>query len=817
MLRAIRSSLRALRRDPGFTAVATVTLALGIGVNAAIFGLVNSVLIQPLPYPDAERLVSVRHQTPGLGITDAGQSEGTFLHYREHSSAFEALGLYLESKVNITGDGPPERVDVALVTPGVFSALRATTTRGRLFGVADGRPGAETVVLISRGLWVERFGADPDIVGRAIEVNQTRRRIVGILPAGFDFPSPETRIWYNLTPDPAAERLGSLDYGAIGRLAPGVEPTDAEADLARLIPSLVDAYPDVEAAWIERSGLQPRVVPLKSAILGDVGSVLWIALAAVITVLLIACANVANLFLVRAERRHREVTVRLALGAGRLDLFRQFLGESLLLAFAAGCLGLTLATLVLEVLRAYPFIALPRGHEIEIDSWTVGFTAAASAIVGLLLAAIPAIRHRNPDLVSGLRDAGRGATMSRPRQRAQRALVIGQLALALPLLTASGLLLQSFWRLTRVDPGFRPDEVLTFQLNLPYRAYPEFDDAAGFYRSLLERLAGLPGVSAAGAVSNLPLSGEGWTDYAHRLRVEPQGSAREERTVTVKLVAPRYFEAMGIQQLEGARLTSRPTAVDDPIILNHALASRLFPSGTVLHERVFRVQSASGVDERIVSNTVVAVVADVRDRSLTGGPDEIAYLPILTAPLQGYVPRAMSVVVRSTVAPAALLPSIRRTVAELDPSLPVVGVRPMSEIVARSRERTTFTLTLLGVAGAIALLLGAVGMFGVMSYAVSRRTGEFGIRVALGARRADIQRLVLHQSALVLVIGLIIGGSVALGVSRFLRGLLFEISPLDPLTFVATGVFLASVVLAASYLPARRAARVEPVEALRWE
>ncbi|NIV22173.1 MAG: FtsX-like permease family protein [Gemmatimonadetes bacterium] len=816
-MREIRSSLRSLERAPGFTAVAAVTLALGIGANSAIFGLVNSVLIQPLPYPDSDRLVTVRHQAPGLGVADAGQSAGTFFHYRAHSVAFEEMGLYLESKVNITGEGPPERVDVALVTPGVFSALRARAERGRLFGVDDGRPGAPTVVIISHGLWVERFGGDPDIVGRTIEVNQTRRRIIGVLPSRFDFPSRETRIWYNLSPDLGAERLGSLDYEAVGRLAPGVAPADGEADLARLIPSLADAYPDVEAAWIESSGLRPRIEPLKKAIVGDVGSVLWIALGAVVIVLLIAGANVGNLFLARAEGRQREVTVRSALGARRIDLFRQFLTESLMLALAAGVLGLILAKVVVSVLRTYPFVALPRLHEIGLDAWTVAFTVGVSALVGTLLAVIPVVRYRRPDLVSGLREAGRGSTMSRPRQRTQRALVVSQLALALPLLTASGLLLQSFWRLTRVEPGFQADGVLTFQVNLPYRAYPEFDDASSFYRSLLGRLGGLPGVTGTGAVSKLPLSGDSWTDFAHRLRSDAQGVMGEERTVIVKLVAPGYFESMGIPWLEGQRLTSGSTAVDHPIVLNRALASRLFPGVTAVGKRVFRVQSASGGDERVVSNTVVAVVGDVRDRSLSAGPTEIAYLPILAAPLQGYVPRAMNVVVRAEVESRSLLPTIRRTVAELDPSLPVVGARSMTEIVARSMERTTFTLVLLGVAGATALFLGAVGMFGVMSYAVSRRTGEIGVRVALGARGADIQRMILRQSAVLVMVGLVVGGPAALGLSRFLRATLFEISPVDPLTLVATAVLLASVALAASYLPARRAAAVEPVSALRSE
>ncbi len=635
------------------------------------------------------------------------------------------------------------------------------------------------------------------------------KQVVGILPPGSDFPRPETQVWYATELDPAATRLGDLYLSGIARLKPGVSPEEAEADLDRLIPSLADRYADA-ASMLRDAQFRAVVRPLKEAVVGSVGGALWVLLAGIGFVLLIACANIVNLLLARAEYRHREVAVRTALGASRGDMVRYFVSESLVLAALGGVLGLVIADAAVRVLVAFGPEDLPRLHEIRIDGGVLAFTAGLSILAALLFGAV-AILRRGPDLAFVLK-AG-SATTSPERQRARRLLVASQVALTLTLLVGSALMVRSFWNLRNVDLGFDSEGVLTLELALPHRPYPTYNAAAGFYHRLLERVRALPGVEAAGAVSGLPLVPLP-SFYDEPLAAEGNGVAA---VATRNLVTPEYFEAMRIPLLAGhAFETGDRGGGGNPVVVTAALARRLFPGGSAVGKRVRR---AAGTEEPWY--TVVGVVGSVPRETVGGDTAEVLYFPVWDqAPGTDYIqntPTHMSVAIRTSLPPASLGPAVRRIVRDLDPDLPIANVRTMERIVADSVARTSFTMALLLIAAAVALFLGAVGIYGVISYAVSRRTREIGVRIALGAQPTDVSQLVLRQGTGVVLMGLGVGVLAALALTRFLRGLLFEVSPTDPIAFLAMSVLLLFVALLASYLPARRAARVDPMVALRAE
>lgn len=775
-----------------------------------MFTLVNGILIQPLPYPEADRLVVMRHAAPGLDMPAADQSEGTFLHYWSRSRVFEDMAVYNENVVSVTdGEGDPERVQVALVSPSFFSTLQIVPVRGRLFTQEDSRPGAPGVVLLSHDLWTRRYGADPGIVGRSVELNRMPKQVVGILPPGFGFPQPETQIWYATELDHAATRLGDLYLSGIGRLKPGVSPEEAEADLDRLIPSLADRYADA-TAMLQDAQLRAIVKPLKEVVVGGIGSALWVLLGGIGFVLLIACANIVNLVLVRAEHRQKEVAVRMALGASRGDIVRYFVTESLVLAILGGVLGLVIADAAVRLLIAFGPENLPRLHEVRIDGRVLAFTAGLAILASLLFGAVPVFR-RGPDPASALK-AG-GGTANSERQRARRLLVASQVALALTLLVGSALMVRSFWNLRNVDPGFDPEGVLTLELALPYRPYPTYNAAAGFYHRLLEGVRALPGVESAGAVSGLPLVPLP-SFYDEPLAAEGDGVAA---VATHNLVTPGYFEALRIPLVEGRAFEPGDRAGGgNPVLVSSTLARRLFPGESALGKRVRR---AAGAKEPWY--TVVGIVGSVPKETVGGGAAEVLYFPVWDqAPGTDYIPNTpthMSVVIRTSLPPASLGPAVRRIVRDLDPDLPIANIRTMERIVADTMARTSFTMALLLIAAVVALLLGAVGIYGVISYAVSRRTREIGIRIALGAQAMDVSRLVLRQGTGVVLAGLGAGVLAALALTRFLRVLLFEVSPTDPTTFIVMSLLLLTVALLASYLPARRAARVDPMIALRSE
>ncbi|MGH7503267.1 MAG: ABC transporter permease [Longimicrobiales bacterium] len=809
LIRELRRAARTLSRMPGFTLACIATLAIGMGATTAVFSLVNAILLEPLPYPDSERLVAVGHTAPGLKLDRAAMSDGTYLHYRGHNRVFEEIGTYYENVVNLSGGtGDAERVSIAMVTTTFFSVLGARTVLGRLAAVEDVDSAGPVVVLISHGLWQRRYGADPNIVGTMIEANSAPRQVIGVLAPGFDFPHRDIDIWYPSEPRQASARASDLYEHGIARLRPGVDPDDAERDLNRLIASLPDVYADFTAQMIEDSQLRAVVSPLKHVVVNETRAALWLLFGGMVFLLLIACANVANLFLVRGEHRKKEIAIRTALGAARTDLARFFAAESIIIAALAGATGLLIADWAIQALIAWGPQNLPRLHEVGIDRRVFGFAAGLSVVTALLFSILPLFRYARSALARVIKESGSGATASVERQRVRLLLVTTQVALALTLLIGSALMARSFLRLARTDPGFDAAGVLTAEIAMPYSGYEEYADAQRFWHALLERIRALPGVEDAGSVSSLPLVPQpAYYDFA----LDIEGRPDETRAaVTVYHVTPGYFEAMRIPVVGGQGIPAELGA-ERPVLLSAAAARRLFPGEDPVGQRIRRAVSAE-----LPWATVAGVVADVPRQQVGGDAAEIVYMPILENAVDPrMIPGHGTIAVRTSVPPFTLTPAIRRIVRELDPNLPLANIRTMDRIVADSMSRASFTMLLLIVAATAALFLGTIGLYGVISWAVSQRTREIGIRMALGARADDMQRMLLQEGARIAFAGVIAGTAAALALTRFLRVLLFEVSPTDPISFATMGMLLLATALLATWLPARRAARIDPAHALR--
>lgn len=824
LVRDLRGAARGVRRAPAFTTAVVLSLGLGIGATSTVFTFTDAILVRPLSYPAAARLVTLGHEAAGLDVLEAQQSDGTYLHYAANSRVFEELATYYENVVNLSGaDGvEAERVPIAMVTSTFFSVLGARTALGRLPTEEEVRPdgavgdpyvrgsaegGVE--VLLSHDLWERRFGSDPDIVGRTIEANRASKLVIGVLEPGFAFPRPEIGIWYIEDPDPARANAFDMFKHGIGRLRPGLLAADAERDLNRLIGSLPEAYPDLTAELIEQARLRAHVVPLKDAIVGDAGGALWLLFGGMAFLLVIACANVANLFLVRAEHRQRDVSVRTALGAGAHDLLRFFAAESVILASLGGLLGLAGAVAGVELLLAFiPPDGLPRLAEVVVGGRVIAFGTGLSCLIAALLALVPAFRRTRHDITAVLKEGTPTATGSKPRQRARSLLVVGQLALALTLLVGSALMVQSLLRLSRVDPGFESEGVLTAEIAMPFRGYEDYRATQRLWDGLIRGLGALPGVESAGTVSGLPLVPKpAYYDLAIDVEEQP---GEPYAGLTVYFASPSYFETMRIPVVEGRGATAADPGAERPVLLSASAAERLFAGRFAVGKRLRR---AAGPGPWM---TVVGIVGDVPARRVGGEPATIVYVPILESPVDpDRMPGEGTLVVRTSVPPATLAPSVREIVRSLDSDLPVANVRPMDGIVADSTARTTFALLLLLVASVAALFLGVVGVYGVTSYAVSRRTREFGLRVALGARAPDVERMVVRETAGLVLAGVGLGALAALVLTRFMTTLLFEVRPTDPVSYATMALLLLLTALLASWLPARRAARADPHRALR--
>lgn len=811
----LRLALRRLRRSPRFAVTAALTLGVGVGGVAGIFALVDCVLLRPLPYPQPDRLVVVTHSAPGLGLSESGHSFGTYHHYRDNSRALQDLAVYNENVVDVSDGAEPERVHVAIVTPNLFSTLAVAPALGRSFLPEDGAPGAPAVVILGHDLWVRRYGADPRIVGRTVELNRAPKEVVGVMPKGFGFPRPETEVWYAREFEAGGANLEQLYLTGIARLAPRASAKSATRELNGLIPRLAEAYSDVTPSLLEEAGLVARVVPLRQAMLGDLSRVLWLILAAMVLVLAIAAANAANLFMVRAEERRVEIAVRAALGAGAAERVRTFLMEGLAVGTIGGLLAAPLAATLVKGIAAFGPTDLPRMHEVAFRGPHTFLALGLSLLLAGVLSALPVLRRMAWwDEMSSLR-VDRRVAAGPGERRAMRLLTAGEIALGFTLLVGAALLLQSFQRLRSVDPGFDAEDVLTMEIALPYTPYRPGEAQVRFWHTLLERIEALPGVDVAGAASSLPLAGGFLEAFLQEpVSVEhapPSGEAVP--SVAFVSVTPGYLEALRIP-LRAGNAPSGWSSTGYAAMVNPSFARRYLAGRNPLGARLRPVRDWMDVPWY----TVTAVVGDVRGEGFAVDPPPVVYVPVSeSVPEPVFRPSHMSIAVRTDVPPLSVAASVRSIVRELDPKLPIAQVRIMEDIVSRATAPERFMMLALTLAAAVALFLSAVGTYGLVAYAVSRRTHELGVRIALGASGARVRRLVLRQGAVLALGGLGLGVAATLAAGEILQGLLYDVDAADPLTLLAASLFLVAIVLLAVDVPARRAARVDPMEALRYE
>lgn len=821
-----KHAVRRLLRARTFTAASIVTLALGIGGTAAVFSVVNSILLEPLPFERADRLVDVSHTLVVSGPLHVDQSDATYLLYRRDNHSFTDVGAYRASAVNaapVAASGSVEsaaRVSATFASPSVFRVLRSRAERGRLLAEHDGEIGAAPVAVISEGLWRRQFGADPRILDRSIIVDGTQHRIVGIMPDGFEFPDATNALWIPLQLDPANTKSAAFDYKAIARRRDGVSLAAATADLDRILPHVPEVFPGrLSAGAIAATHMHPVVRPLRDVIVGDVARVLWIVLGAVVLLLVIACANVANLFLARAESRHRELAVRSALGAAHGQLLLELLSEAAVIATAGGLLGLAGAAVGLRALTTLDSAStLPRLADVHLDGATFAVTTAIVVLCALVVSALPLVRLGGVSLVQVLVSSGRAAT-SRSRHGARRALVVAQVAIALVLVFAAGLFVRSFAALRDIEPGFSPSHALAFRIALPTATYPTTANAAGLIVRSIDAIAGVPGVRAVGAITKLPLDAEARQDSAVFIEDRPVRKGGIPDLHEIDFATPGYFRAMGIPLLAG-RLFAAPEPNGEPengppqVIVSAAFAARYWPGAPV-----------NAIGRRVRMNptdpwhTIVGVVGSVRGDGLEQPPTTEVYCPLVTHSASGaaWIPRDLALVARSEGDPSRLATAVQQAMSGIDPSLPVYRLMPLDDLLAHATARTGFMILLLGLAATIATVIGACGIYGVISYLVALRTREIGVRLALGADARDVRMFVTRQAVIDAAIGVALGTVGALTLARAAGAAVVDVSPTDPATLTAAGALLMLTAIAAAWIPARRAARLDPAIALRTE
>jgi len=826
LLRDFRYSVRVLRKSPIFAIVAILTLAIGIGANTAVFSVVNSVLLKPLRYPKAQELVALRQVAPGAaGLAsfsdDLRLSGSMYFTYAEQNRSFQSLGVWTTGTLNVAGIAEPEQVRVVGVSAGVLEALDVPPVLGRWLSPADQVPRGHETVMLSYGYWQRRFGGDRSAIGRNISVDSRLREIIGVMPRGFQVVNADFDLIAPLAFDRNKLILAGFGCQGIARLKPGATISQADADIARMIPIWMDTWsngPGTNPHVYEKWRITPAIRPLKQDVVGNVGDVLWAVMATIGLVMLIAGANVTNLLLVRSEVRQQELAIRASIGAGRGRIVQGLLVESALLGILGGALGLVLAYLGLNALVAVGPANLPRLNEISIDARTLLFTLGLSILSGLLFGLLPAFKYSGPHISIALRSASRTSSVSHQRLHTRNILVVSQVAMALVLLVSAGLMIRSFQALRTIEPGFSsPDQLQTVRIAIPASLVREPERVTRIQNDIVDKIRAIPGVTSVGFASEMPMEsfGANW-----------DGIYAEDKNITdgdlpplrlFEYVSPSYFQTAGTRIVAGRDLTWTDVYGLRPVALvSENLARELWGSPSAAVGKRFREFA------RMPWREVIGVVQDVRQNGVHEKAPAIVYWPSMMEYMFGPSPvnawRTMSFAIRSRrTGTEGFVDQIRQAVWSVNSNLPVASIRTMQEIYSHSLARTSFALVMLAIAGGMALVLGIIGIYGVISYAVSQRRSEIGIRLALGAQPAELRRMFVRSGLLLVSVGVVLGLGASMGLMRLMKSLIFGISTLDPATYIAVPVVLTAAAMLASYLPARRAAKIDPVEALRAE
>jgi putative ABC transport system permease protein len=812
-----RHILRRLRKSPMFTTITVVTLALGIGANAAIFSVLEGVLLKPLPYPDPDRLIAVDHSAPGVNMTSAGMAPFLYFTYREQNRTLQDVGMWTGDSVAVTGLAEPEEITGVDVTEAVLPLLGVKPVVGRLFSRKDDLAGSPRTVVLSYDYWQTRFAGDRSVLGRRLVLDGRPTEIIGVLPGWFHFLDRKADFFLPMQRDRNKVFLGNFSYQAIARLKPGVTLQQVNADLVRLIPISIGSfppYPGYSARMFSQAGLAPSLRPLKQDLVGDIGKVLWVLMGTIGIVLVIACANVANLLLVRVQGRLHELAVRAALGASWGAIARELMVESVLLGLLGGAAGLGLAYGAVHLLRALGPANLPRLNEISVDAPVLLFTLVISLLSGVVFGVVPVLKYAGPQLASALRAGGRAQSLSRERHRVGSTLVVVQVGLALLLLIGSGLMIRTFQTLRNVQPGFaRPEELQTLRIFIPDAQVKDPAQVLRMQRDILDKIATIPGVSSVAFTTRLPFSAGGWHDPVYA-QDHTYAESQIAPLRSFKMMSPGLLKTMGNSLIVGRDITWTDVLEKRPVALvSENLARELWRD------------PAAAIGKRVRESTkakwreVIGVVNDEREDGVDQKPPSMVLFPSLMEDFAGnetFIQRGVSLMIRSARAgSSAFVGEVSRAVWAVNPNLPLASVRTMAEIYRKSVARTSFTLVMLAIAGGMALLLGVIGIYGVISYSVSQRTREIGIRMALGSSQKGVTRLFVGHGLRLTAVGVACGLAAAAACTRLMSSLLFGVSPLDPFTFVGVPLLLVLAAGFASYVPAVRAAVVDPVEALR--
>jgi predicted permease len=822
----IRYGLRALRHHPTFTIIALLTIAIGIGANTAVFSVVDGVLLKPLNYPKADELVGLHQVAPGApGLADFETglllSPSMYFTYAEHNQEFQSLGVWTTDISNVTGMAEPEQVRAVVVSDGVLEALGQAPRLGRWLMAADQTPGGPQRVMLSYGYWQRRFGGDRGVIGRSILVDSQSAEIVGVMPKGFRFVDTDFDVVETAQFDRSKLILAGFGYHGIARLKPGATIAHANADITRMLTIWMDSWsngPGTNPHFYETWKITPMIRPLKQEVIGNVSDVLWVVMGTLGLVMLIACANVTNLLLVRVEARQQELAVRAALGAGWSRMVRELLVESVMVGLLGGSIGVGVAYGGVQLLRAMGPANLPRLSEISIDARTLGFTLLLSVFSGLVFGLIPALKYAGPRATLALRSAGRTSSVSRERHRARNVLVVAQVAMALVLLISAGLMIRTFQALRTVDPGFSDAPHLQLmRIGIPKSLIPEPERVVRTENEILDKLAAIQGVKSAGLVSEMPMEGfdSDWDCIFAQDKIYPDNVMAPLRLY--KYISPGFLSSAGTRLIAGREFTwSDVYGLRPVVMISENLARETWGTpATAIGKRLREFP-------QMPWHEVIGVVEDVREKGVQEKAPEIVYWPPMMEYLFGgkapQAVRTVTFVARSERAGTeGFLNEVRQAVWSVNSNLPLASVRTMQEVYDKSVARTSFTLVMLGIAGTMALVLGVIGIYGVISYAVSQRRREIGIRLALGAQQGDVLQMVLRQGARMALIGVAIGVGTALALTRLMQNLLFGITAHDPVTFAAVAALLVVIALLACYIPARRAMRVDPMVALRYE